>query len=108
MAATSVERHKRKLPERLAQVRGPRSQRQFARDLGVFQQNVNRYRRCQDVCPVGADYEAMLKDALDEIPEDTADKAARLEAMAEAESRGELPESHDRQQRWIGDLGYLK
>ncbi len=43
MAATSVERHKRKLPERLAQVRGPRSQRQFARDLGVFQQNVNRY-----------------------------------------------------------------
>jgi transcriptional regulator with XRE-family HTH domain len=24
-------------------VRGDRSQRQFARDLGVFQQNVNRY-----------------------------------------------------------------
>ena len=43
MAANAVERHKRKLSERLAQVRGSRSQRQFARDLGVFQQNVNRY-----------------------------------------------------------------
>ena len=43
MAATPIERQKRKLPERLAQVRGARSQRQFARDLGVFQQNVNRY-----------------------------------------------------------------
>ena len=41
--ATVVERQKRRLPERLAQVRGDRSQRRFARDLGVFQQNVNRY-----------------------------------------------------------------
>ncbi len=39
----TVERHKKRLPERIAQVRGERSQRQFARDLGVFQQNVNRY-----------------------------------------------------------------
>jgi len=43
MSKTSVDRIKRKLPERLAQIRGERSQRQFARDLGVFQQNVNRY-----------------------------------------------------------------
>lgn len=43
MASAQVERLKRKLPDRLAQVRGSRSQRQFARDLGVFQQNVNRY-----------------------------------------------------------------
>jgi transcriptional regulator with XRE-family HTH domain len=43
MATTAVARLKRKLPDRLAQVRGDRSQRQFARDLGVFQQNVNRY-----------------------------------------------------------------
>ena len=43
MASAAVERNKRKLQERLAQVRGNRSQRQFARDLGVFQQNVNRY-----------------------------------------------------------------
>ncbi len=39
----AVTRIKKKLPERIAQVRGDRSQRQFARDLGVFQQNVNRY-----------------------------------------------------------------
>ncbi len=34
------------LPDRIKLVRnqkGPRSQRQFARDLKVFQQNVNRY-----------------------------------------------------------------
>ncbi|MEN8183560.1 MAG: helix-turn-helix domain-containing protein [Myxococcota bacterium] len=43
MATTAVARIKRRLPERLAEVRGDRSQRQFARDLGVFQQNVNRY-----------------------------------------------------------------
>ena len=43
MAKAAVERLKKKLPERLEQIRGDRSQRQFARDLGVFQQNVNRY-----------------------------------------------------------------
>ena len=43
MATAAVTRLKKKLPDRLAQVRGDRSQRQFARDLGVFQQNVNRY-----------------------------------------------------------------
>ena len=43
MASAAVERCKRKLPERLAIVRADRSQRRFARDLGVFQQNVNRY-----------------------------------------------------------------
>ena len=43
MHAATLKRLKRKLPERLAQVRGDRSQRQFARDLGVFQQNINRY-----------------------------------------------------------------
>ncbi len=45
MASAAVERLKRKLPERLAQVRGDRSQRRFAHDLGVGQQNVNRYER---------------------------------------------------------------
>ncbi|MBW1685986.1 MAG: helix-turn-helix domain-containing protein [Deltaproteobacteria bacterium] len=43
MALSAVAREKKKLPGRIAQVRGDRSQRQFARDLGVFQQNVNRY-----------------------------------------------------------------
>ena len=31
-------------------------------------------RRCADVCPVGADYAAMLSDALEAIPEDTPDE----------------------------------
>ncbi len=43
MTINGVSRLKKKLPDRIAQVRGERSQRQFARDLGVFQQNVNRY-----------------------------------------------------------------
>ena len=43
MSIATLNRIKRKLPERIAQIRGERSQRQFARDLGVFQQNVNRY-----------------------------------------------------------------
>ena len=43
MSAAAVNRLKRNLPDRLAKVRGDRSQRQFARDLGVFEQNVNRY-----------------------------------------------------------------
>jgi epoxyqueuosine reductase QueG len=59
-------------------------------------------RRCQDVCPAGADYETMLKDALDEIPEDNTDKRERLTAMADAETAGELPQNHDAQARWIG------
>ncbi len=43
MTATALTRMKRKLPRRISEVRGERSQRQFARELGVFQQNVNRY-----------------------------------------------------------------
>ena len=43
MASAAINKLKKTLPERLAQVRADRSQRQFARELGVFQQNVNRY-----------------------------------------------------------------
>ena len=43
MAIASVERQKKKLVGRLTEVRGKRSQRQFARELGVFQQNIQRY-----------------------------------------------------------------
>jgi transcriptional regulator with XRE-family HTH domain len=43
MSQVAVERLKRRLPERLEKIRGERSQRQFARELGVFQQNINRY-----------------------------------------------------------------
>ncbi|MEO8079242.1 MAG: hypothetical protein ABI641_01845, partial [Caldimonas sp.] len=59
-------------------------------------------RRCADVCPIGADYEAMLKDAVDAIPENTPEKEARLAAMAdgaEAKSAG-----YEAQRRWIGEL----
>ncbi|MCE2391174.1 MAG: helix-turn-helix domain-containing protein [Proteobacteria bacterium] len=38
-----MNQHKRQIPKRLAEIRGDRSQRSFARELGVFQQNVNRY-----------------------------------------------------------------
>jgi len=41
--SAALERQRRRVAERLVQVRGVRSQRQFARELGVFQQNVNRY-----------------------------------------------------------------
>jgi len=60
-------------------------------------------RRCQDVCPVGADYEALLQDALDEIPERTPAKQQRLDAMAAAETAGRRPEAYDAQARWIGE-----
>jgi len=61
-------------------------------------------RRCADVCPVGADYAAMLADALDAIPEDTPAKGARLAGMAQAEARGEAGEGYASQQRWVGAL----
>ncbi len=62
-------------------------------------------RRCQDVCPVGEDYGAMIEDALRDIPEDTPDKAARLARMVADEAAGRLPESHEAQSRWIGARG---
>ena len=43
MSRSDLERRKRQLPKRIAQVRGKRSQRQFAKDSRGFQQNVNRY-----------------------------------------------------------------
>jgi epoxyqueuosine reductase len=61
-------------------------------------------RRCADVCPVGADYEAMLRDAVDAIPESTPAKEARAERMAEIEQAGPPPEGYTTQARWIGEL----
>ena len=58
-------------------------------------------RRCADVCPVGADYEPMLKDALDAIPENTPQKEARLAAMVAGEATGPAP-AYQQQIRWIG------
>ena len=60
-------------------------------------------RRCQDVCPVGEDYER-VRDAVDEIAEASDDKQARLAAMIEAEAAGDLPESYRAAARWIGAL----
>jgi len=57
-------------------------------------------RRCADVCPVGADYEAMLKDALEAIPENTPEKEARLAAMAAAEPSA----PYQRQIQWVGRM----
>ncbi len=54
-------------------------------------------RRCADVCPVGADY-ALLRDALEAIPENTPQKEARLAGMIAA---GPSP-AYERQIRWIG------
>lgn len=45
MPTVAVSRLKRKLPTRIAEVRGDRSQRAFARDLGVSQQNISHYER---------------------------------------------------------------
>jgi transcriptional regulator with XRE-family HTH domain len=45
MTERTLQRLKGQLPSRIAKVRGDRSQRAFARELGVFQQNVNRYER---------------------------------------------------------------
>jgi len=55
-------------------------------------------RRCADVCPVGADYEAMLADAHQEIPENTPAKEARLKKMAAGGG------DYAKQKRFIGFL----
>lgn len=59
-------------------------------------------RRCADVCPVGADYPGMLKDALEAIPEANAAKQARLVAMGAAEAAGKPSPALEQQRRWIG------
>jgi epoxyqueuosine reductase len=57
-------------------------------------------RRCADVCPVGSDYDPMLKDALEAIAENTPAKEARLAAMAAAEPSA----AYQRQIHWIGRM----
>lgn len=61
-------------------------------------------RRCADVCPIGADYEAMLKDAVDAIPENTPEKESRLAAMVDEAGAGSG--GYDAQSRWIGELKF--
>ncbi len=64
-------------------------------------------RRCADVCPIGEDYAALLKDALDEIPEGTPAKQGRLDDMQRAEKAAAPPESYEASRRWIGERIYL-
>ena len=55
-------------------------------------------RRCQDVCPVGDDYELLLKEAVEIIAEETPEKTARLKNMVDGEDEG----NYLAQSRWIG------
>jgi ferredoxin len=55
-------------------------------------------RRCADVCPVGADYEQMLADAHQEIPETTPEKEARLAKMTDTSG------AYETRKRFIGIL----
>jgi epoxyqueuosine reductase len=59
--------------------------------------------RCADVCPVGADYEAHLREIQEQIPETTPDKAAKLRGLQGAAARAAAAglRAHA---RWIGTL----
>jgi len=57
--------------------------------------------RCVDVCPVGRDYEAQLKDAQDTIAERTPEKEARLAEMARRRESGDRGPHYAHSARWI-------
>ncbi|HZN18095.1 MAG TPA: hypothetical protein VFB84_07910 [Micromonosporaceae bacterium] len=58
--------------------------------------------RCQDVCPVGADYAQRLAPALDEIPEETAQKRSVLAELRRAAVTGDRGPGFDT--RWHGTI----
>lgn len=60
-------------------------------------------RRCADICPIGADYEAMLRDVGEKIPENTPAKEQRAAQMAKAEHDGARQDGYRAQARWIGE-----
>ena len=60
--------------------------------------------RCVDVCPVGKDYEAHIKSAQQEIPEETPEKRDRLAEMLERRRKGEPIPGIEASRRWIGKL----
>ena len=68
---------------------------------------INGCRNCQDDCPIGTDYEARLKDVREEMEHDSAEKQDALAEMTRLEVAGDLPESFNRQRRWIGRPSYL-
>jgi len=57
--------------------------------------------RCVDVCPVGRDYDAHLRDAQDAIAERTPEKERRLADMAMRCSTGDRGRHFERSVRWI-------
>jgi epoxyqueuosine reductase QueG len=61
-------------------------------------------RRCADVCPVGADFEAMLRDVVEAMPEDSEAKRARVALMVAEEAQGLFPVEYEQAQRWVGNL----
>jgi epoxyqueuosine reductase QueG len=61
-------------------------------------------RRCADVCPVGADYAPMLKDAVEAIPENTPAKEARLAAM----TKGDASPAYRREVHWVGRMNWRR
>ena len=71
------------------------------RGVGVY----SACTRCVDVCPVGRDYEAHLKDIQEEIPERTSEKEARLLAMARRREAGDRGPHWNHSARWIEGPG---
>ena len=57
--------------------------------------------RCVDVCPVGRDYDAHLRDAQEQIPERTPEKERRLAEMARQRESGDRGPHYARSARWI-------
>ena len=60
--------------------------------------------RCYDVCPVGDDYDAHLKEVQQDIAEETPEKRARLASLAAVRAGGKRPAGLERHARWIGAL----
>jgi len=86
--------------KQIAKLRGMESSEIFQamlRGSGI----ITGCRRCADVCPVGDDYEGLLRTWVDDIPEETPEKRIRLEAMV---AEATLPPGYKKQRRWIGDL----
>ena len=60
--------------------------------------------RCYDVCPVGEDYEAELREVQERIAEETPAKQSRLAELGAARAGGRRPAGLERHARWIGAL----
>src|SRR4029434_11326531 len=56
--------------------------------------------RCVDVCPVGRDYDAHLRDAQDTIAERTPEKEARLAQMGRRRECARRGSHHTASARW--------